>query len=302
MKMTAVQPDHFACWPLHALGKAALLSGLVATLFLTGCAAGKPPQAAPGASGTDAVLAVPAGYALVWSDEFSAHGLPDTAKWAYDTGFNRQGWHNHELQYYSAERLGNAQVRDGKLVISARKERLPEATDWGGQGYTSARLITKGLAEWTYGYFEVRARLPCGKGSWPAIWMLGSQGEWPMGGELDIMEQVGKAPTRIFSTVHSAAGSGGDGAGAAVELLDACSAFHRYQMHWTAQQVRFGVDGKTHFTYLNQGMGSRQWPFDAPQFLILNLAIGGDLGGPVDDTIFPLYMEVDYVRVYQAPR
>ena len=247
-------------------------------------------------------MTLPDDYALVWSDEFSRDGLPDAGRWSYDTGLNKQGWHNRELQYYSQARTENAQVRSGKLLITAHKEKMDSAPDWGGQAYTSARLITQGKGQWTYGYFEISARLPCGKGSWPAIWMLGSGGDWPAVGELDILEQVGSDPTRVFSTVHTSAGSGANGAGAATRVLDACSAFHAYQMHWTAQQIQFGIDGKVHFTYTNQGTGSKQWPFSAPQFLILNLAIGGDLGGPVDDSIFPLQMEIDYVRVYQKPR
>ena len=129
--------------------------------------------------------------------------------------------------------------------------------------------------------------------------MLGSQGGWPAGGELDILEHVGHEPERMFSTVHTAAGSGGHGAGAARPLPTACSAWHRYQMHWTPQSIRFGVDGVSHFEYRNPGTGADRWPFDAPQFLILNLAIGGDLGGAVDDSIFPRQLAVDYVRVYQ---
>ena len=274
---------------------------LLAALFLGGCGpgdangAGAQSEPAP----TQAALTLPAAYALVWSDEFTVDGLPDTTKWAYDTDMNQQGWHNHELQYYSRARAENAQVRDGKLVITARKEPLPLAADWGGQRYTSARLVTRGKSEWTYGYFEIRARLPCGKGTWPAIWMLGSRGEWPAGGELDILEQVGNQPTRLFSTVHTTAGSGGNGVGAAVQMTDACTSFHTYQMLWTEQEIRFGIDGKTHLTYPNRGLGDKQWPFGAPQFLILNIAIGGDLGGPVDDSIFPVQMEIDHVRVYQ---
>ena len=247
-------------------------------------------------------LSIPSGYSLVWADEFSNDGLPDASKWAYDTSRNQQGWHNHEMQYYSIDSLQNTVVRNGMLVITARKERPAGAADWGGQNYTSARLLTQGKAEWSYGFFEIRARLPCGRGTWPAIWMLGSHGEWPAGGELDIMEQVGREPARVFSTVHTTAGSGANGAGAAVQIPDACSAFHNYQVHWTQQQIRFGIDGKTHFTYVNQGAGDRQWPFDAPQFLILNIAIGGDLGGPVDDSIFPVQMEIDHVRVYQEAK
>jgi beta-glucanase (GH16 family) len=244
-------------------------------------------------------LTIPDGYVIAWADEFANSGLPDASHWQHDTGRNKAGWHNHELQYYSKDRLANAQVRDGKLIITARKEQMSAQADWGGQQYSSARLITAERREWTYGFFEIRAKLPCGKGTWPAIWMLGSQGAWPAGGELDIMEQVGSNPARVFSTVHTTSGSGDHGAGEAVQVADACLAFHNYQMDWTAQQVRFGIDGRTHLIYRNSGSGHDQWPFDLPQFLILNLAIGGDLGGTVDDEIFPVRMEVDYVRVYQ---
>jgi beta-glucanase (GH16 family) len=270
----------------------------LAAFLLVGCAnaPSRQPQAMP------AVLAVPAGYALVWSDEFSTDGPPDASKWSYDTGMNRQGWHNHELQYYSRARLDNAEVRDGRLIIHARREQLPQAEDWGGQRYTSSRLLTKGKAEWTYGYFEIRAKLPCGKGTWPAIWMLNSAVVWPAGGELDIMEHVGREPGRVFSTVHTRSGSGGNGFGAATLVPDACAAFHSYQMHWTPQEARFGIDGRTHFVHRNAGTGKDQWPFDTPQFLILNIAVGGDFGGAVDDSIFPVAMEIDYVRVYQKAR
>ena len=244
----------------------------------------------------------PAGYTLVWSDEFDAEGLPDARHWVADTDRNRAGWYNNELQYYSAGRRENAVVRDGRLVITARLEALATAPDWGGQRYTSARLITRGLAQWTYGYFEVRAKMPCGVGTWPAIWMLGSGGRWPQDGELDILEHSGRDPGRVFSTVHTAAGSGGNGRSAGRALATACTQFHDYQMHWTRDAIEFGVDGAVHLRYPNPGSGSAAWPFDAPQFMILNIAIGGDLGGPVDDTIFPVAMEVEHVRVYQAGR
>jgi len=272
---------------------------LVASLLLGACGAGG--AEAPAAPPVDIItsLAVPANYRLVWSDEFADGGLPDTSRWVYDTGMNKAGWHNRELQYYSGPRAENARLLDGRLLITARLESLSAAPDWGGQRYTSARLITKGRAEWTYGYFEIRAKLPCGKGTWPAIWMLGSQGDWPAGGELDILEQVGADPARVFSTVHTTAGSGGNGVGAATQLPSACSAFHDYQMLWTADRVRFGIDGKEHFSYANPRTGKAAWPFDAPQFLILNIAIGGDLGGSVDDTVLPRQLEVEYVRVYQ---
>ena len=252
----------------------------------------------PVAAGASA-LAVPAGYRLAWSDEFERDGLPDAARWAYDTGMNKAGWHNRELQYYSGPRAENARVQGGRLVITARKESLSSAPDWGGQRYTSTRLITQGKGDWTYGYFEVRAKLPCGKGTWPAIWMLNSDVIWPAGGELDIMEHIGRDPGHVFSSVHTAAGHGANPAGGGRKVPDVCTAFHAYQMHWTADTVRFGIDGVVHFEYKNPRTGPDRWPFDKPQFLILNIAVGGDLGGEVDDAVFPVSMEVEHVRVYQ---
>ncbi len=240
--------------------------------------------------------AVPAGYRLVWADEFDRDGLPDPARWTHDTGRNKDGWYNNERQYYSAPRAENAVVKGGKLVITARKESLRSAPDWGGQPYTSARLITRGKADWTYGFFEVRAKMPCGKGTWPAIWTLGSGGRWPDDGELDILEHMGREPDRVSSAVHVAAGQA---VGGAARLPTACSAFHDYQLHWTPDGVSFGVDGFVHVRYPRMDGGARVWPFDKPQFMVLNVAIGGDLGGPVDDAIFPVAMEIEHVRVYQ---
>ncbi len=273
----------------------------LAALLLAACAPAPPSLPPATSSATAQLLAVPAGYAMVWSDEFSSDGLPDTTRWAYDTGMNKSGWHNRELQYYSPARAENAEAREGRLIIQARKESMSSAPDWGGQRYTSSRLLTKGKAEWTYGFFEIRAKLTCGKGSWPAIWMLNSALDWPKGGELDIMEHVGREPGRVLSTVHTAAAYG-TGKGGATQVGDACTAFHNYQMHWTAQELRFGIDGRVHFVYTNAGTGKDQWPFDTPQFMILNIAVGGDLGGAVDDTVFPLRMEIDHVRVYQKSR
>lgn len=254
------------------------------------------------ANAAPAPLTLPPGYKLVWADEFTQDGLPDPAKWLHDKSRNKDGWYNNEQQYYAGPRAENARASQGKLLITATREDLKNEPDWGGQHYSSARLITRGKGDWTYGFFEIRARMPCGKGTWPAIWTLGSAGNWPADGELDILEQLGKDPERIFSTVHRTAGSGGNGAGNGRQLPDACKAFHNYQMLWTHELIRFGVDGVEHFSYANPKTGVAAWPFDAPQFLILNLAIGGDLGGPVDDAIFPVTLEVDHVRVYQAPR
>lgn len=245
---------------------------------------------------------VPAGWKMVWADEFNVPGLPDPAKWDYDTGANKTGWYNHELQYYGRARLENTRVADGKLTITALKEKLTSAADYGGQSYTSGRLFTRGKVDWTYGFFEIRAKLPCGLGTWPAIWMLGQNGDWPLLGEIDIMEHVGKKKGEILGTVHTGAYNHtiGTQKGASVMLPDACDAFHNYQMKWDADQIVVGIDDKYFFQFANSKDGDlKKWPFSAPQYLLLNLAIGGDLGGPVDDTIFPVKMEIDYVRVYQ---
>jgi beta-glucanase (GH16 family) len=268
--------------------------------------------APPPPSGSDPVtLPLPSGAAgmrLVWSDEFDTPGLPDATKWVHDTERNRAGWYNNELQYYANRRLENARVENGRLLITARQERLNTAPDFGGQNYTSARLITRGLASWTYGFYEVRAKLPCGLGTWPAIWMLGTGGRWPDDGEIDIMEQRGtsaQAKREVLGTLHTKAynwsgGTMGVAKSAATPLPNACTSFNNYQMSWDADRIAIGVNGTNYFEFLNPKNGDRaQWPFDAPQFMILNLAIGGDLGGAVNNAALPAVMEVEYVRVFQ---
>lgn len=245
---------------------------------------------------------IPNNWKLVWADEFDQAGLPDNAKWNYDVERNKAGWHNNELQYYSKERLENSQVKAGNLLITALKEQLINAPDYGGQAYTSARLLTRGKASWTYGFFEIRARFSCGFGTWPAIWMLGTKGTWPDDGEIDIMEHVGKNKGQILGSAYSnyynwAAGRGNT---KATTIADACDNFHLYQLYWDKDQLAIAVDGNYYFQFANQKDGDyKKWPFDQPQYLILNLAIGGDLGGPVSDSALPATMEVDYVRVYQ---
>ena len=243
---------------------------------------------------------VPANYRLVWSDEFDKDGLPDATKWAYDTERNAAGWYNNEQQYYAARRLQNSRVKGGKLIITARKEKLTTAPDYGGQSYSSVRLITRGKASWTYGFFEVRAKLPGGVGTWPAIWMLGATGNWPDAGEIDIMEQVGKNPTLIYGTIHTKATLGTDGDGGHIAVADDCDRFHNYQLTWTPDSLSIGMDGKIFHTYKNPGKGNDSWPFDKPQYLLLNVALGGGMAGKViDDKALPRQMEVEYVRVYQ---
>ncbi len=296
--------------PASLLPRRAGLAALTCLLLLACGGGGSPsptagpapaPAPAPVPSPAPAPGDAPAGYVLVWSDEFSTDGLPDASRWDYDTERNQAGWFNNERQYYARARPENAVVANGRLRITARLESLSSAADWGGQRYTSARLLTRGRAAWTYGFFEVRAKLPCGRGTWPAIWTLGSGGVWPDDGEIDLMEQVGSNPSRVFGTVHTQQ-SGGPGTGAAIQVPDACSAFHNYQLTWTADAIAIGMDGVVYYRYANPRAGKPTWPFDAAQYLILNIAIGGDLGGPVDDGIFPVTMEIEHVRVYQAPR
>lgn len=242
------------------------------------------------------------GYELVWSDEFDYNGLPDKNKWSYDIGNgcpNVCGWGNNELEYYTDSRLENARVGDGYLTISAIKEKF-ESND-----YTSARLVTKGKGDWLYGKIEVRAKLPSGKGTWPAIWMLStdwSYGGWPESGEIDIMEHVGYEPDKIYGTVHTKAynHSIGTQKGGEVTIPDCEDEFHIYSIEWTYRQIDFFVDDQKFFTFVKQE-GADKWPFDKRFHLLLNLAVGGDWGGTqgIDESIFPQEMNVDYVRVYQ---
>ena len=265
------------------------------------------PPTGPGAPAIDEPGGIPAGFRLVWSDEFDVAGLPDASRWSYDTERNFAGWYNNELQYYSQARAENSRVENGHLILTARREDLSTLglSDWGGQQYSSARLITRSKAQWTYGFMEIRARLPCGRGTWPAIWTLSSppQGAWPDDGEIDIMEHVGFEEGVVHGTVHTGGynHTRNNHRSHRVTIPTVCTQFHRYQMTWTPERITVGVDDRNFFQYSNDHSGNAQWPFDSPQYLILNIAVGGDWGGQmgVDDTIWPVQMEVDYVRVYQ---
>jgi beta-glucanase (GH16 family) len=252
-------------------------------------------------------------WKLVWSDEFNVPGLPDPAKWDYETGFIR----NNEQQYYTRARKENARVEDGMLIIEARKEQWKNPTyDPAGKGkgrggrsrefadYTSASLTTRGKASWTYGRIEVRAKLPAGRGTWPAIWMLGTNRQvgWPACGEIDIMEFVGFEPGIIHANIHTKRYNHvlKTGKGDKITIADASEAFHVYAVEWRPDRLDFFVDGQKYFTFQNEGTGADVWPYDKDQYLILNLAIGGSWGGQkgIDDSIFPQRYSIDYVRVY----
>lgn len=241
-------------------------------------------------------------YELVWSEEFDYEGAPDSDNWVMETG--GAGWGNNELQYYTS-RLDNASVADGQLTITAKLE------DYSGRNYTSARMITRGKASWKYGRFEIRAALPEGRGTWPAIWMMpqySRYGGWPKSGEIDIMEHVGYDMNNVVSSIHTEdfVHSLGTQKGASLRIEDV-TVMHTYTLDWTPEEMTMRVDGTKIFTYkpTNYRMcpGYDIWPFDQEFFLILNIAVGGNWGGVqgVDDTIFPQTMSVDYIRVYQSP-
>ncbi|MEQ1555060.1 MAG: glycoside hydrolase family 16 protein [Ferruginibacter sp.] len=240
-------------------------------------------------------------WKLTWADEFNYNGLPDSTKWNYNVGGH--GWGNNELQYYTEKNTENAIVENGVLKIIAKKQ-VKE-----NRQYTSARLLTKRKADFTYGKIEVRAKLPAGRGTWPAIWMLGKNidnTKWPLCGEIDIMEHVGYNKDSIFGTIHTDAYNHikGTQIGKGIFIKTPYSAFHNYSIEWTPQKIDFMVDNVVYNHIVNEHLTVKEWPFDAPQFLILNVAIGGNWGGKygVDENIFPAIMEVDYVRVYQTTK
>jgi beta-glucanase (GH16 family) len=255
---------------------------------LIACGAGSSPQAPAPAS------PAPVSPVLVWQDEFNGQGTPDASRWDYEVGLVR----NNERQYYTRARPENARVEDGMLVIEARREPFE------GAAYTSASLTSR--ANWTYGRIEVRARLPRGRGTWPAIWMLGTNirdAGWPTCGEIDVMEHVGFDPGRIHANIHTKAYNHVQRTNKGNSLVVARpdEEFHVYSADWTPERIDFFVDSQRYFTFAKENGGEAVWPFDKPQYLILNLAIGGSWGGQqgIDDSVFPARYVIDYVRVYR---
>ncbi|MCB0736996.1 MAG: family 16 glycosylhydrolase [Bacteroidetes bacterium] len=234
---------------------------------------------------------------LVWNDEFDVDGAPDKLKWGFDIGGH--GWGNGEAQYYASS-LKNAFVEDGKLIIKAIKEQNA------GNDYTSARLVSKGKGDWKYGTIEVRAKLPEGRGTWPAIWMLPTDnvyGGWPNSGEIDIMEHVGYQQNKIHGTVHTGHFNHlkGTQKGGSINQKGVSKEFHVYSINWFENKIDFYLDGNKYFTFNNEDNSSSKWPFDQYFHLVMNIAIGGSWGGVqgIDNSIFPQQMEIDYVRVYE---
>jgi beta-glucanase (GH16 family) len=240
------------------------------------------------------------GWELAWADEFDYTGLPDSTAWDYDVGGH--GWGNQEKQYYTRAKAENARVENGVLIIEARKEKM-DSND-----YTSARLVTRGKKEWLYGRFEIRAKLPRGIGTWPAIWMLAakqSYGDsyWPHNGEIDIMEHVGYNQGLIHGSTHSLKyyWQVGTQRTDTIFSADVSDAFHNYAMEWYPDRIQVFMDDSLYFTSTNDNTGWEAWPFDKPFYMILNIAVGGAWGGQkgIDDAIWPQRMEVDYIRVYK---
>lgn len=256
--------------------------------LLMGCTPATPPTATP------TPIAVPAGWKLTWHDEFDGSSI-DKGNWTYDLGGG--GWGNGEAENYTA-RPENSRLENGNLVIEARQEKFENSY------YTSARLKTQGLQSFQYGRIEARLKVPSGAGLWPAIWMLGSNFDgknWPDCGELDIMEYIGKEPDLIMGTMHGPGYSGAIGLTKwNRQKYNIADDFHVYAIEWDKDQVSWFYDGQKYSTYTRSDVGTRKWVFDQPFFIILNLAVGGQLPGPVGlKTTFPTQMLVDYVRVYQ---
>lgn len=236
-------------------------------------------------------------YVMVWNDEFNSPGLPDSTKWNYESGKLR----NNELQYYTVKRPENARIEDSVLVIEARKEK------YNGADYTSASIISKGIGDWKYGKIEISAKVPTGKGTWPALWMMPTNSEygtWPRSGEIDIMEYVGFEPQYLHYTCHfeGTNGSGHQSSGLkSASIVNPFNKFIKFTLVWTPDKIEWYANDIKYHQYVRSSNDTRVWPFNQEFYLILNLAYGGTWGGTagIDDTKLPHKFLIDYVRVYQ---
>jgi len=252
---------------------------------------------------------------LVWADEFETNGSLDSLKWTYEYGYIREG----KKQYYT-DRLQNVRAEKGYLILAAHKEKIKNKTPFSierpevkfendSTEYTSASITTIGLAQWKYGRIEIKAKLAGGRGMWPAIWMLGENWQlgkgvsWPECGEIDILEHVGFEKDSIYAVVHTQAYNGMHNTQPkkSIFIENPYDKFHTYAIEWTAEKITWFLDGKETFQYKNENKTLKEWPFDQPFHLKLNVAVGGSWGGQkgIDDAIFPQRMIVDYIRVYQ---
>jgi beta-glucanase (GH16 family) len=235
-------------------------------------------------------------YILDWSDEFNGTKL-NTTNWMYNTGGN--GWGNNELQNYT-NREDNTYIYDGKLVIEAKSEAF------GNNNYTSARLSSQGKKSFTYGRVDIRARVPIGQGIWPALWMLGSNiGSvgWPLCGEIDIMEVIGKQPKTVFGTMHwrnSAGNTISKGGNTAVSSGTMGDVFHVFSIIWDESEIKWYLDDVQYHVVARSQVGATDYPFNKPFFFLINVAVGGNWPGKPDaTTIFPQRLLVDYIRVFK---
>jgi beta-glucanase (GH16 family) len=279
------------------------------------CACGGGADAPSTTSAESLTLTLPASYTLKWSDTFSVPGSPGAA-WTYDIGAPLLGgsvWGNSERQYYTSD-TANVFVSNGELTIqpitgvpAGAPARSPLLLA------TSARIKTDTAAYYgalngtPYGFYEIRAKIPCIAGAWPAIWMMGQQGDWPARGEIDIMEWFGRYfandVNQVQSGVHTGNNSGANSRYQKANVSAMCTDYHNFKMHWTANEILIGVDGASHFSFKKPaGAGASDWPFDQPAHIILNVAIGGNLGGDVNPQNLPsMALKVDHVKVWQKP-
>jgi beta-glucanase (GH16 family) len=238
------------------------------------------------------------GKTLVWQDDFTGNAL-DGNTWNYESGNGSGGWGNNELEYYTNSPK-NVFVSNGNLIIEARKESI------GGFNYSSARITTQNKKTFTYGRVDIRAKLPKGKGIWPALWMLGSNITtvgWPASGEIDIMELLGHEPSKAYGTLHYGASSATHGSKGTSYTLSGTSfydQFHVFSMDWKQDEIKLYIDNTLFLTVTKADVGSSPYPFNAPFFFIFNVAVGGNWpGSPDATTTFPQRMIVDYIRVFQ---
>ena len=230
---------------------------------------------------------------LVWAEEFNGKRL-DESVWSFDLGDGCPelcGWGNREKQVYTR---ANHTLADGKLYIHAKKA---------DTHYTSTRITTKGKKSFQYGRFEIRAKLAVGEGLWPAFWLLGNnidQVGWPLSGEIDVLEYVGRAPEEIFTTLHTQAAHGDYANSKTTKIPKVEEGFHVYAAEWNSESIRFYVDDVLVYTFAPAQKTEAIWPFDQPFYLLLNLAVGGHFGGDkIDNSAFPQAFVIDYIRVYQ---